>query len=313
MTDMRALLVGGSGMIGASLARRLLRDGWQVTVTARRAQSSPRLAGLADLQCFDADCRDAEAMAEVVRSAAPVVVFHLASSSFNPPTTPAHEHLAVNAMGTLNVLEAARAEDVKRVVLTGSAAEYTSGNDLDEFAPTTPGSVYGATKLCGSVLGETYARSYGLPVVNLRFFTPFGPWEQPRRLIPSTILAALAGEPVRIGSGTPQRDFLYVEDAVDALIAAATKPVAPGATFNICSGTGTSVRDAVETILELMQSRVPIEASESQRPDEITKMSGDWRAAARDLDWRPKHDFHAGLEKTIAWVSAHRDRAAALP
>lgn len=309
---MRALIVGGSGMVGANLARRLLQEGWQTTAVSRRARGAVRLAGLDGLRTLDADCRDADAMISAVAAAAPDIIFHLASSSFNPPTTSAQDHLAVNAMGAINVLEAALTQRVHRVVMTGSAAEYGSGGGLSESAATRPGNVYGATKLCASVLGETYARSFGLPVVNLRLFTPFGPWERPGRLIPSAILSALAGKPVPIGSGAPERDFLFVEDAVDALVAAAVRPLEPGTTFNICSGRGTTVRQAVESVLELMQSRVPIESSGAQRPDEILKMSGDRSAAARQLDWRPRHDLRTGLEKTIAWFSAHADLAPAL-
>ncbi len=309
---MRALIIGGSGMIGANLARRLLDDGCLVTVASRKASTAIRLDGLNGVNRADIDCTNADDVNDVMKTAAPDVVFHVASSSFNPPTTCAQAHLAVNAMGAINVLEAALTRSVARVVMTGSAAEYGNGAGLAEDAPTRPGNVYGATKLCASILGETYARSFGLPVVNLRLFTPFGAWERPARLIPSTILAALAGHPVRIGSGAPQRDFLHVDDAIDALVAAATQPVTPGTTYNICSGEGTTVRAAVDTVLELMQSRVPVESSGAQRADEIVEMSGDWSAASRDLDWRPATSFRAGLEKTIAWFSAHTDIAHAL-
>ena len=302
---MRTLIVGGSGMIGANLVRRLLGEGCAVTVASRYASRAPRLAGLAGVQALDVDCRGYAAIDAVVQDFQPDVLFHLVSSSFNPPTTTAQDHLTINALGTLNVLEAARVHAVGRVILTGSAAEYGSGADIGEGHQTRPANVYGATKLCGSVLGQTYARTYGLPVVNLRLFTPFGPWERPTRLIPSTILSALARRPVKIGGGKPERDFLFVEDVVDALMAAATASIEPGAIFNIASGRGTTVMDAVQAVLELMQVRVPIEQTETQRADEILHMSGNADAAHSALGWRPRHDFRTGLEKTIDWFSTN--------
>lgn len=302
---MRALVVGGSGMIGANLVRKLLAEDCTVTVAARRARHAPRLAELAHLRTVEIDCRDGVAIDAVVKDTQPDVLFHLVSSSFNPPTTTAQDHLTINALGTLNVLEAARHHAVGRVILTGSAAEYGSGDDIGERHDTRPATIYGATKLCGSVLGQAYARTYGLPVVNLRLFTPFGPWERPSRLIPSTILSALAGEPVKIGSGKPERDFLFVADVVDALMAASTAPLEPCTIFNIASGRGTTVMEAVQTILELMQVRVPIECAEPQRSDEILRMSGNADAARNALGWQPRHDFRSGLEKTIEWFSAN--------
>lgn len=299
---MRALVFGGSGTVGANLVRRLLADGCDVTVASRKASHAIRLADLDAATKLDVDCQDAEAVAAVVSVAKPDAVFHLVSSRFGSPETTAQSHLAVNALGTLNVLESARQHDVRRVVLTGSAAEYGSGARFSEIQTPQPANLYGATKLCGSLLGETYARD-GLSVINLRLFTPYGPWERAQRLIPSVILSALADRPVTIGDGAPERDFVFLEDVTDALIAAATHDAI--GTFNVASGEGISVRATVEAILELMQSRVPIESTGAARQDEILRMSGDTQAIRCVLGWRPQHDFRAGLEKTIAWFSAH--------
>ena len=299
---MRALIFGGSGTVGANLVRRLLADECDVTVASRKAVHAIRLAGLDAVTKLNVDCQDAEAVAAVVSIAKPDAVFHLVSSRFGSPETTAQDHLAINTLGTLNVLEAARRHDVPRVVLSGSAAEYGSGTRFSEAQTPQPANLYGATKLCGSLLGETYARD-GLSVINLRLFTPYGPWERAQRLIPSVILSALADRPVTIGDGAPERDFVFLEDVADALIAAAAHDAV--GTFNVASGEGISVRTTAETILELMQSRVPIESTGTTRKDEISKMSGDAEAIRRALGWRPRHDFRAGLEKTIAWFSTH--------
>jgi len=300
---MRALIFGGSGTVGANLVRRLLADKCDVAVASRNASRAIRLAGLSDVTKLDIDCRDADAVLAAVSAEQPDTIFHLVSSRFGAPTTTAQDHMAVNALGTLNVLEAARRCAVARVVLTGSAAEYGTGERFHESHTPQPANVYGATKLCGTILGETYQRGHGLSLINLRLFSPFGPWERAQRLIPSVILAALSDQPVKIGDDTPERDFVYLEDVADALVVAAASDAV--GTVNIASGQGTSVRKTVETILELMQSRVPVECSGITRENEILKMSGDIETAQRQLGWRPRHDLRAGLEKTIAWFSAH--------
>ena len=107
---------------------------------------------------------------------------------------------------------------------------------------------------------------------------------------------------MKIGSPIPERDFVFLEDVVDALMIAATHDAV--GTVNIASGRGTSVGTVAKTILELMQSRMTVESSGALRPNDILKMSGDIGSAQRILGWRPRHDFRAGLEKTIAWFSS---------
>ena len=307
---MRALVFGGSGTVGANLVRRLISEGWHVAVAARHASRAIRLAGLEQIEKLNVDCRDPDAVSTAVEMEEPEVIFHLASSRFSATTITVQEHLATNTMGTLNVLEAARRGAVRRVVLTGSSAEYGAGDRFLESQPAQPATVYGATKLCGSILGETFTRGFGLSVINLRLFTPFGPWEGARRLIPSVILSALNEQTVKIGNKTPERDFVFLEDVADALLIAATHDAV--GTVNIASGSGRSVGSVAKTILELMHSQVTIESNGVVRPNEILKMSGDIRSAQHVLGWRPRHNFRAGLEKSIAWFSSHASLASQL-
>ena len=301
---MRVLITGGSGMIGANLARRLVQNGAQVTIIARGSTAPVRLFDEPTIRIETANCTDADSVRDIFARCEPDTVFHLASSSFNPPTISPREHVDSNVIGALSVLDAARQHPVGRVVLTGSAAEYGGGNALSELAPRRPATIYGASKYCASVLAETFARVHGVPTVNLCLFTPYGPWERPTRLIPYTILAALDNAAIHITSGQQQRDFVYIDDVVDALLLAATAPIAVGETVNIASGRGTPVLETVKTILELMQSTAKIEAGAAEvRADEIQLMSGDNAKAQALLGWSPKFDLRSGLERTIAWFT----------
>ena len=173
-----------------------------------------------------------------------------------------------------------------------------------------PPSVFGASKAAGTVLGQTYARVYGTEFVELRIFSSFGPWERPGRLVPYVILRALAGEPVEIGDGSQQRDFVYVSDTVDALVEAAIRPLEPGLVINLASGIGSPIRAVAEQILEAMDNPVPLRAKTCPtRPDEIWEISGNSSAAKRHLGWQPRIGLDEGLRRSIEWFKENRDIA----
>jgi nucleoside-diphosphate-sugar epimerase len=256
------------------------------------------------------DLRDAVSVCEAVREAAPDIVFHIASSFFNPPTLTAQDHFDSNVTGTLNLLEALKDRPGVRFVFTGSAAAYAGGKLMTEDTPLAPTTVFGASKAAGTIVGQTYARLYGVEFVELRLFQTYGPWDRASRLVPYVILRALSGKPVEIGNGAQQRDFVYVGDIVEALLEAAVRPLPPGLVLNIASGTGCPISAVAETILEAMGNPVPLRiGARETRPDEIWTISGDASAAERHLGWRPRTSLEDGLRKSIAWFTENRDVA----
>jgi len=305
----RILLTGGTGMIGANLAHRLVADGHQLFLLIRESSNRVRLQSLEGwIQIFVADVLDAAAVRYAVQQAAPEVVYHLASTPFNPPTISARTHMQVIMMGTLNLLEALVGRPGVRVIYIGSAAEYGSGSQLREDSPLLPGTILGAAKAAASILMQTYARLHQMETVVLRLFTPYGRWEHPRRLMPHTILSALDGRDVQISQGKQRRDYCYIDDVVDALILTGTQPVPPGTVLNICSGQGVPIRDVVELTLELMGNPVrALVGALPTRPDEIWEMSGDITAAREVLGWEPRTGLENGLCKTIAWFTENRE------
>jgi len=293
---MRALLTGGSGFVGFHLTHRLLLEGHAV----RHLASGP--AGCPGVDRIIVDLADLSTLSRAVEEFRPDVIYHLACTPFNPTGTPAEEHLRVNALGTLSLLEAARHTPRARFIYTGSAAEYGSGSGLQEYTPLRPATLLGAAKACASTLVETYARLYGTEAVILRLFTPYGPGDHRSRLIPHVISSALEGRPVRLTSGHQQRDFFYITDLIEAMIIAATAPLAFPTAINLCSGTGRSVLEVARTVLRLMNSTVPIEIGAlPTRPDEILECSGDNARAHHWLGWQPKTSLEQGLSSTIRW------------
>ncbi len=310
----RVLVTGGTGMIGANLIHRLVADGYSVAALARPTASLLRLQRVqSQITIHPGDLTDAQGVKDVVAKVVPDVVFHLASTPFNPPTIPTEDHLQVNVHGIVNLLEAMRASPGTKLIFTGSANVYGDGENLAEDHALLPGNMLGATKACATILMQTYSRLYGLPTVELRLYTPYGPWERPGRLIPHVILSALRGEEIRMTSGVQQRDYLYIDDVLDAMLLAMRKPLTPGVVYNICSGRGVPIREIVVRLLRLMGDPVKVLlGAVPTRPDEIWKFSGDNSKARKHLDWTSRIELEEGLERTIQWVTANRELVAQL-
>ena len=310
MGSRRVLVTGGAGFIGSALVRRLVADGSRVSVLIRPGGSMERLEGIDGLQVCAGDLRNAEAVAAAVKVSSPEMVYHLASTSFNQGQATAQDHFETIAGGTLHLLEALKDRAGLRMVATGSAAEYGSGAGLRENQPLRPGTVLGAAKVAAFHLLQVSAQTAGLQPVTLRLFTPYGPGEHPRRLIPHVISCALAGQDIPLTAGEQERDFVYLDDVVDALLMAASPAVAGGSVFNIGSGQGTRVRDVVERVLGLMGHPVPARfGAVPTRTDEIMQMSADITAAQAQLGWSPRVPLEEGLRRSIAWFAERRQMA----
>ena len=315
LTGKRALVTGATGMMGSHLVRRLLRDGAEVLVFARPGSNTIRLNDVIDAcKIVNGDLSDPISIAEAVGAAKPDFLFHFASTFFNPPTLSNQTHYAVNVLGTQALLESVRAFPDTRFVFAGSGSACAGGDGVKETDPPNPSTVFGATKACASVTGQSYARIFGLSFVEVRFFMPFGPWERPGRLLPYTILKALAGEDVDIGDGLQERDFVFIDDAIEATIRAAIADVAPGTVINIGGGKGRSIAHAAQMVLDLMGNPVALKIGARQtRADEIWKYSADISTAKSVLGWTSSTPFRDALRRTIEWYTDNQELARTLP
>jgi UDP-glucose 4-epimerase len=300
----RILFTGGGGMIGANLVRHVLGEGGRVFVAARSTGCPPNLSEVAGrIECLAADVRDTAAVQRAVDVAQPEIVVHLAATAFNPPPA-ASDHVDVNVRGTANLLQALSGHKGVRFIQAGSAAQYGDGDGLREDAPERPANWLGMTKSAAALLVHGAGRLHGWRTIELRLFTPFGPWEGRHRLIPHVILSALAGERVGIRNPRPERDFVYIGDVVRAFHGAMTRDVPSGSTINIGSGQGRSVGQVAAEILALMgrPDDLSIQPSEP-RADEIWRCSADTTRAREMLDWRPEVPFSEALRRTIDWFT----------
>jgi nucleoside-diphosphate-sugar epimerase len=304
---MKAIVTGAAGFVGANLTRHLLASGHEPVALVRR--SGPwRLHDVADaLDVRPVDLRDLDATRACVRDVNPDVIFHLAAYGAYGWQRDFDTMLAVNVRATEVLLESARASDA-RLVATGSSSEY----GLKDHAPSEvellePNSQYAVTKACATHLCRLAARDHDQHAVTLRLYSIYGPWEEPGRLMPALVERALAGElPPLVGPDTA-RDFVWIDDACDALVRAAS-PEVPGCgpVFNIASGIQSTLRGLVEVIRELFGvEREPVWGTMEQRNWDTSCWVGEPAAARDGLGWTVRTPIRDGLVRFADWMRAN--------
>lgn len=302
------LVTGGAGFIGSHLVERLVAGGARVTVLDHLRSGAPRnLAAVVD--------RVALVQADVVTTLADPafvqefdVVFHLAANPYIPPSVenPVFD-FELNLGATLHLLEALRvAPRGPRLVFVSSAAVY--GNPrrvpIREDDPTVPISPYGVSKLAAERYVAVYADLYDLPCSSVRLFSVYGPRQ--RKQVVFDLIHRLRSDPFRLdvfGDGTQERDFVYVVDVADAMIAVADLAPARGEAINVASGTSTSIAGLVEGLTTAMDIRPEVVWSGSVRPGDAERWAVDL-AVLRALPFAPVWTFADGLRATIDWYDA---------
>jgi len=310
----RVLVTGGAGFIGSHLVRALLARGDDVLVlddlsTGARAN----LAGL-PAELLVADLDDADQVRAATRGAD--AVFHLGAMISVPASleNPAGCY-RTNVLGSLHVLEAARREQVRRVVLASSCAVYGDHDGpVGEGAAPRPMSPYAQSKLAMEDLARLYTSAFALATVCLRFFNVYGPRQDVHSpyaaVIPLFIRGLLDGRPPTIyGDGAQSRDFVFVEDVVQAILLAAAAP-AGGETFNVAQGTSATIVELAEALRRLVPGS-PGPVFGPARPGDIRTSAADIRRATEALGYRPACDLHRGLQATVEWMRASGGPAAA--
>jgi UDP-glucose 4-epimerase len=304
---MKTLVTGGAGFIGSNLVDALVARGDDVAViddisTGKRENLEHALANGADL--IELDVRDAEAVAAAVERVGPEVIFHLAAQIDvrKSVADPAHDS-RVNVEGTINVLGAAQASGVRRLVNTSTGgAIYGEGQILPapEDHPVAPESPYGLSKFCAENYCALFTRLHGLSTVSLRYGNVYGPRQDP--LGEAGVIAIFCGKlldggrPQIFGDGTQTRDYVYVGDVVDANLRAADSDVT-GA-FNVGRGVETSVVDIVEALAA--QAENGFEADHlPARPGEVQHIALDTSRTKAELGWEPQVDLDQGLARTL--------------
>jgi dTDP-glucose 4,6-dehydratase len=314
----RILVTGGAGFISSAFIRHLLRATPYEIVSLDALTYAGNLENLRDVRSHErlsfvhGDIRDAELVRDVVAGVEVIVNAAAESHVEKSIAEGAAEFVATNVEGTRVLLDAMREEPVERFILISSSEVYGTAEavPMGESHPLNPRSPYAATKAGADRLAYAYCATYGLPIVIVRPFNNYGPYQHPEKAIPRFILQALADEPLTVhGDGTASRDWLYVDDdaeAIQAVIEADLDAVV-GEVINVATGVDASVSEIADLVLELTGKPRSLKEHVDERPGQVLRHIGSTDKAARLLGWRATTSLEEGVSRTVAW---YRDNEA---
>lgn len=296
------IVLGGGGFIGTNLCRRLAATGARVRAFGRRCLFPEELGGA---EWHQGDFTDGTALATAMQGFDTVV--HLVSN-----TTPQGANLDMigdvqkNLVPSLALFDLCRDLKVARVVFVSSGGTvYGAPRKIPtpETAPTEPITAYGISKLAVEKYLALHEHLYGLSYRVLRIANPFGPYQtaiKSQGIVAALVSRGLRGETIEIwGDGSVVRDFIFIDDVVDALVAA-MRDEGSERVFNIASGEGRSVRDVIASVESVLGKPMPVRWQHA-RPVDVPVSTLAIARAARELGWKPRTRFEEGLSQTVAW------------
>jgi nucleoside-diphosphate-sugar epimerase len=301
----KILITGAAGFLGAVLTRRLLAEGHEVYVFLKSSSQKWRLDGvMQDLRVHEVDLRDEEAVRSAVASIRPHVVYHLAAHGAYPFQTDPDGIIQTNFLGTWNLLKATAAVDYEVFVNTGSSSEYGFKDyAMRETDLLEPNSYYSVAKCAQTLLCQHFAHVEKRPITTFRLFSAYGPYEEPSRLVPTLISRCLKGEPLKLVSRDIARDFIYVEDVVDAYLRLDKLAGLSGEIVNIGTGVQSTIDDVVEAVIQHTGAKVQCEwGALAPRIWDAKIWVADATKSKRLLGWRPRTTLSEGLARTVAWA-----------
>jgi UDP-glucose 4-epimerase len=308
----RVLVTGGAGFVGSELVRQLVELQAEVVVVDNLVNGRrENLEGLpADrVRLVEADVRDAARMEDLARGAQ--IVFHLACLGVRHSLHSPRENHEVNAVGTLNLLFAARAAAVERFVYVSSSEVYGTAQHvpMTEDHPAFPKTIYGASKLAGECFARAFHDSYGFPAVVIRPFNAYGPRchheGDSGEVIPKFMLRCMAGRPMIIfGDGAQTRDFTYVNDTARGIVLAAMADAAVGHTINLGSGHEVTVNELAREVAMTLGQPEPAVSHIEPRPGDVLRLCADITRARRICGYQPVVALREGLARLREWYRA---------
>lgn len=313
---MRILVTGGAGFIGSHVCERLLGRGDEVVVVDDlndfynplvKQRNLAAFSAAPGLRFYQADIRDAAAMRRIFADQPFDGVVHLAArAGVRPSLVDPILYEEVNVIGTLNLLELCREMPVRNFVFGSSSSVYGINSKLpfNEDDPiAAPISPYATTKRSGELHCFNYAHLYGIPATCLRFFTVYGPRQRPDLAIHKFTKRMLAGDPIEVyGDGSSRRDYTYVDDIVEGILAALDHP-APFEIVNLGNSSPITLNGLLAAI-ESATGRTALRKAAPDQPGDVPATFADITKAERLWGWTPKTTLGYGLQRFVAWMQS---------
>ena len=317
----RALVTGAAGFIGSHLVDRLLSEGWAVTGLdnfdpfyaegAKRANLASALTH-EEFRFVEADIRDASALQNQLSESFDVIVHLAAKAGVRPSIADPSAYQDVNVGGTQVLLELARERSIEQFVFASSSSVYGVDPDVpwqEDAASLQPISPYAATKVAGELLGHVYAHLYGLRFVALRFFTVYGPRQRPDLAIHKFARRMLAGESIPVyGDGSTRRDYTFVADTVEGIVAAMDYDASPYAVINLGNDRTVSLADLIASLERALGVNAIVDRQPEQ-PGDVPQTWASLDKARRLLDYAPQTTLGDGLATFASWLRTQPDFA----
>ncbi|WP_026672368.1 NAD-dependent 4,6-dehydratase LegB [Alkalihalobacterium bogoriense] len=316
----KVLVTGADGFIGSHLTEQLVKQGKQVRAFVYYnsfnswgwLETVPKEI-MNEVEVFTGDIRDPNGVKTSLKDMEEV--YHLAALiaipfSYHSPDT----YVDTNIKGTLNVLQAAREFNTKRVLITSTSEVYGTAQyvPIDEKHPYQGQSPYSATKIGADRLAESFYRSFDMPITIVRPFNTYGPRQSARAVIPTIITQLLSGkEEIELGSLTPTRDFNYVKDTADGFIEISKAQQTIGEEINIATQEEISIGQLAEELIKQINPNAAIVCDEQRlRPEnsEVNRLLGSNTKIKKMTNWKPSYTFEQGIAETIEFFKQNLDK-----
>ncbi|MBD0318423.1 MAG: GDP-mannose 4,6-dehydratase [Thermoleophilia bacterium] len=317
MRQKRVLVTGGCGFIPSNFIRHLLANTPYDVVSLDALTYAGNIENLRDvmgherLSFVQGDITDLALVRDVVADVDVIVNAAAESHVEKSILEGGAQFVKTNVEGTRILLDAIREAPIDRFILISSSEVYGTAEraPMDEEHPLNPRSPYAATKAGADRLAYAYHLTYDLPIVIVRPFNNYGPFQHPEKVLPRFIIQALRDEPLTVhGDGHATRDWLYVEDDAEAIeaVIAADAGVVSGEVLNVATGVDISVTEIANYVLTALDKPPSLKIHVEERPGQVHRHIGSTEKSERLLGWRARTSFEEGLEKTIAWYAENR-------
>ena len=302
------LITGASGFIGANLVRDLINTKDQIHILIRKQSNLWRLNNIIS-KCYVhfVDISKIKEVENVISEIKPETVYHCATYGVYPNQKDIHKVEQTNLIGTKNLVSSLdKNTDLKRLVNLGSVFEYGSKPNLIKETDSTQGlDHYSKSKILQTELIEHFSHQKNLPAVTLRIFSPYGNFEEPGRLISDIMVSIIKKNPIKILSPGAIRDFIYINDVIDALKKISVKPGINGEIFNVGSGNASSVENIVNLVCKMTNTDSEV-IWHDKNIREYDKAGAKGYADIQKIEkigWKPKTSLKDGLWKTYEWFT----------